>query len=92
MSRLFVGDEHGVQGWFTQLIGQAMGGVKKLLHGRIREYIFFGDYKSCIVKKGNKKVPDIIIHSLPLGKRRTSRSNRDIHCCLGMEKHISTYL
>lgn len=71
MSRLHIGDEHGVQGWFTQLIGQAMDGVKKLLHGRIGEYIFFGDYKSCIIKKAGKKVPDKMI--------RFSQSERKRH-------------
>lgn len=49
-----------------------MGGVRKLLHGRIGEYIFFGDYKSCIIKRAGKKVPDIMIHFLPLGKRSTT--------------------
>ncbi|PYH67501.1 uncharacterized protein BO88DRAFT_426743 [Aspergillus vadensis CBS 113365] len=68
----YVGDEHSVQGRFTQLIGQAMGGIFLSQGLDIR----LGDFKSCTVEKEYQKVPDTMMRNaagapLVVGEEKT---------------------
>ncbi|KAI2856178.1 hypothetical protein CBS147343_3011 [Aspergillus niger] len=85
--QVYIGDEHAVQGRFSQLIGQAMGGIFASQGMDIR----FGDFKSCTVEKQYKKVPDVMMRDaagapLAVGEEKTPWAKpHDIRLAMGRE-------